>query len=441
MKKIYLLAFASFIFGTLSAQSPGCTTNVYPANQVNNISPTPYVTFKWNPVPGASSYDVYVSTKMPPKQLVGSSLTDSFHFYTADYGSIYYWYVVPKNADGAAIGCSSSATSFITSSPPPPPANDDCEGATDLSTAVVDGTTLGATQTLQAVSCGGYAGTADDDVWYQFTALTTGSVLVTLNGNGTFDGVLQTFRGACGSLVALSCSDTSQAGGREQITMNAVKGTSYKIRVYSFGSQITDRGDFTVLATGSALPISLLSFKGEHSGNQNILSWSTATELNNSGFEIQYSFDRNDFRKLAIVNSKATNGNSSSVLSYQYTDNKAPGGNVYYRLMQIDKDGHYSYSNVVLIKGEKINALALNMMYPNPAKNKLNLVVSSPENNNINIMITDLAGKKVYNEAFSLINGGNNLDLDIAKLPAGTYFLSAACNNGCKTAVSKFVKE
>jgi hypothetical protein len=109
--------------------------------------------------------------------------------------------------------------------------------------------------------------------------------------------------------------------------------------------------------------------------------------------------------------------------------------------MQIDKDHQSSYSNVILIKGEKINALTLNMMYPNPAKNTLNLVVSSPENSNINIMITDLAGKKVYQQAFSLINGGNNLDLNIAKLPAGTYFLKAICNNGCKSAVSKFVKE
>ena len=441
MKKLYLLAFVSFIFCNLSAQSPGCTTNLSPVNQATNVSPSPNVTFKWNPVAGAVSYDVYVSTKIPPKQLVGTSVSDSFNFYNADYSTIYYWYVVPKNASGAAIGCSSSATSFVTSAPPPPPGNDDCFGATDLSSTIIDGSTLGGTQSSPAIACGGYAGTADDDVWYQFTALTTGSVMVTMNGSGTFDGVLQAYRGDCSSLVSLNCSDTAQAGGREQMTINVIAGTNYKIRVYSYGGQITDRGDFRISASGSALPISLLSFKGEHSGNQNILTWATANELNNAGFEVQYSFNRTDFRKLGFVNSKSANGNSSSVLNYQYVDNKAPGGNVYYRLRQIDKDGQSSYSNVILIKGEKINALTLNMIYPNPAKNTLNLVVSSPENNNISIMITDIAGKKVYQQGFSLINGGNNLDLDIAKLPAGTYFLKAACNNGCKTAVSKFVKE
>ncbi len=441
MKKLYLLAFVSFIFCKLSAQSPGCTTNVSPVNQVTNVNPNPYVTFKWNAVTGATSYDIYVSTKIPPKQLVGSSITDSFHFYNADYGTVYNWYVVPKNAAGSAIGCTSSATSFMTSSAPTAPTNDNCVGAIDLSTAVINGTTVGATQTLAAISCGGYKGTADDDVWYQFTALTTGSVLVTLNGSANFDGVLQAYRGPCNALVNLACSDTSQEGGREQIALNAVAGTSYKIRVYSYGSQMNDKGDFTISASGSALPISLLSFRGEHSGNTNILSWSTANELNNSGFEVQYSFTGTDFRKVTFVNSKAVNGNSNSVLNYQYIQDKAPGGNVYYRLMQKDKDGQSSYSNVILIKGDKINSLSLDMLYPNPAKNKLNLIISSPENNNISIVMTDLAGKKVYQQTFSIANGGNNLDLDITKLPAGTYFLKAACANGCKTAVSKFVKE
>ena len=118
----------------------------------------------------------------------------------------------------------------------------------------------------------------------------------------------------------------------------------------------------------------MLSFKGEHVGNNNVLSWSTATELNNQGFEIQYSFNGKDFRNLGFVTSKQNSGNSSSVLNYQYTDTKGIGGNVYYRLMQVDKDGRPNYSNVVLIKGNQINALSLNAVYPNPAKDKLNLI-------------------------------------------------------------------
>ena len=440
MKKTFTIIILFLSFGVLKAQVPSCATNVSPANASTNVSPTPYITLKWNTVPGAVLYNVYLDAKLPPTTLVATVLTDSVNFYNANYSTIYYWYVVPVNGSGAAIGCGANTTTFITSPPPPAPFNDDCVGAADLTTTQT-GTTLGATQSQPADPCGGFTGSADDDVWYQFTALTTGQVLVTLDGNSNFDGVLEVFKGNCGSLTYVSCSDVTQKGGSEAVTINALVGTSYKIRVYSFGPNLSDRGGFTISAAGAPLPISLLSFKGEHTGNSNVLSWSTATEFNNRGFEVQYSFNGKDFKKLGFVSSKQNSGNSSSVLNYQYTDSKATGGNVYYRLMQINKDGSFNYSNVVLVKGGLINALSLNAVYPNPAKDNLNLIVSSPVNNTINVIITDLAGKMVRRQAFSILNGGNNLDFDVSSLPAGSYFIKAICANGCETSVSKFVKE
>ncbi len=440
MKKIFTLITLSVIFTTLKAQVPSCSTNVSPANATTNVSPTPYITLKWNPVPGAILYNVYLDAKLPPTTLLGTVLTDSLNFYNADYSTIYYWYVVPVNGSGAAIGCGVNTTTFITTPPPPAPFNDDCAGATDLTTTNT-GTTLGATQSQPADPCGGFTGSADDDVWYQFTALTTGTVVITLDGNSNFDGVLEVFKGNCGSLTNVACSDFTQKGGSESITLNALAGTHYKIRVYSFGPNLSDRGGFTISAAGSPLPISLVNFKGENAGNSNLLSWSTTTEINNQGFEIQFSFNGKDFRNLAFVNSKQNSKNAGSVLNYQYTDSKGIGGNVYYRLMQLDKDGKTNYSNVILIKGNVVNTLSLNAVYPNPAKDKLNLIVSSPVNNNINIIITDLAGKTVKRQAFSVASGGNNLDFDVSLLPAGSYFIKAICNNGCETAVSKFVKE
>lgn len=440
MKKTFTLIILSFFLTTLKAQVPTCSTNVSPANATTNVSPTPYITLKWNPVAGAVAYNVYLDAKLPPTTLVGTVLTDSLNFSNADYSTIYYWYVVPINGSGAAVGCGANTTTFITSAPPPPPSNDDCAGATVLTTSQT-GTTLGATQSQPADPCGGFTGSADDDVWYQFTALSTGAVSINLQGSSNFDGVLEVFKGTCGSLTEVSCSDATQAGGMESITLNALVGTNYKIRVYSFGPNLSDRGTFTLSAAGGPLPISLVNFKGEHVDNNNVLSWSTTTEIDNKGFEIQYSFNGKDFRDLAFVNSKQNSKNTGSVLDYQYNDTKGIGGNVYYRLMQVDKDGQLSYSNVLLIKGNQISALSLNAVYPNPAKDKLNVIVSSPVNNSIRIIITDLAGKTVKRQAFSIVNGGNNLDFNVSLLPAGTYFIKAICNNGCETAVSKFVKE
>jgi hypothetical protein len=444
MKKLYSLIILCFFLANTHAQSPGCVTNVSPTAGATNVNPYPYVTFKWNPFPGAVSYDVYVSTKIPPKQLVGNTSSDSFHFINGNYNTTYYWYVIPKDAGGNALStgsCVSSNTSFTTSAPPPPPANDDCSGALDITSTTLNGFTVGATESMPAAICNGFAGTANDDIWYQFTANSTGTALITMNGDSNFDGVLEVFSGACGSLTSLTCSDTSQQGGSEQITLNVTAGTNYKVRVYNFFNTLSTRGTFTIEATGSTLPVTLINFKGVRVGNNNVLSWSTATEVNNKGFQVQYSFDGNDFQNMSFVNSRANNGNSNSIINYQYTDSKNLSGNVYYRLLQIDKDGHTSYSNIILIKGDKSKSLRLNAIYPNPARNNLNLTVYSPFKNQIKVMITDITGKTVQKQAFSIVDGGNNLDMNIAKLPAGSYFIKAICKDGCQTPVTKFVKQ
>jgi hypothetical protein len=438
MKKTFTLFFLLLTFSLVKSQT--CTTNVSPANTTTNVSPTPYITLKWDSVPGATSYQVYLDAKLPPSTLIGSTSADTLNFYNATYSTIYYWNVVPIFSGSPKTSCGANTTSFITSAPPPTPSNDDCVGATNLTTSQT-GTTLGATQSQPADPCGGFTGSADDDVWYQFTALSTGAVTINLEGSSNFDGVLEVFKGNCGSLTEVACSDATSAGGTETINLNALVGTNYKIRVYSFGPNLSDRGTFTISAAGGPLPISLVSFKGEHSGNSNILTWSTATELNNKGFEVQYSFNGKDFKDLAFVASKENSKNNGSDLNYQYTDSKGVGGNIYYRLEQVDVNGNTNYSGVVLVKGNSINALSLNSVYPNPAKDRLNLIISSPVNNNINIIITDLAGKIVKRQAYSVVSGGNNVDFDVSALPAGSYFIKANCNNGCESAVSKFVKE
>jgi hypothetical protein len=439
MKKTFTLFILSICFTALKAQVPDCATNISPANTSTNVSPAPYVTLQWTAVPGAVFYNVYLNAKIPPTDLVGTVVSNSFNYDKAEYNKVYNWYVVPVNASGAAIGCGVTTTSFITGPPPPAPFNDDCEGAIDLSSAIT-GSTIGASQSQPADPCG-YTGTADDDVWYQFTALTTGTVSVNLNANPDFDGVLEVFKGNCGSLTYVACSDVNQRGGGEALTVNALAGTNFKVRVYSFGSNLNDRGNFTISASGSPLPISLIDFKGEHINNTNVLSWSTATEVNNKGFQVQYSFNGKDFKDLGFVSSKQNNGNSSAVLNYQFTDSKNTGGNVYYRLVQTDKDGQTSLSKIILVKGGKINSLSINAIYPNPAKDKLNLVVASPSNNTINVIVTDLAGKTVRRQVFSVADGGNNLNMDISALSPGTYFIKADCSDGCKTPVTKFVKQ
>ncbi len=189
------------------------------------------------------------------------------------------------------------------------------------------------------------------------------------------------------------------------------------------------------------LPVTLSSFKGERQGAKNLLLWTTASEQNNKGYELQRSANDENFSPIAFVSSKAVNGNSNTTLRYNYMDEKQFNGNCYYRLKQIDFDGKSTFSNVILIKGTRTNSIVLSSVYPNPAKHQLNISISAPASEKITMIVTEIIGKIVLQQTAQLQSGDNNLKINVSGLLAGTYLIKATCSNGCETVVSKFVKE
>ncbi len=204
-----------------------------------------------------------------------------------------------------------------------------------------------------------------------------------------------------------------------------------------------ESGRTEVLATVNdcAMPVTLVNFKGERKGEVNQLDWTTLTEVNNAGFELQRSADGAAFTKLAYVASRTVDGNSTSSLTYTFDDVRPFAGNSYYRLKQLDKDGKFSYSPVVLIKGAKANSVIISSIYPNPVRNQLNMVVAAPSAEKVNLLVTDFSGKVVIQQAAQLVSGDNQLQVPVQQLSSGTYIIKAICANGCETAVHKFVKQ
>ena len=190
-----------------------------------------------------------------------------------------------------------------------------------------------------------------------------------------------------------------------------------------------------------ALPVKLLEFTGTKEGTTNLLTWRTATEQNNRGFELQRSIKSIEFSTIGFVPTKANNGNSTAELSYNYKDKKPPSGGYYYRLKQVDFDGKFTYSNVVFIKGETFTQLTLLALFPNPTHQLLNIVLEAPAVQQVQIVITDIAGKIVYQQTLELAKGTNNEVMNVAGLAKGTYVVKIICADGCEGAVSKFVKQ
>ncbi|MEQ8582488.1 MAG: T9SS type A sorting domain-containing protein [Marinoscillum sp.] len=112
----------------------------------------------------------------------------------------------------------------------------------------------------------------------------------------------------------------------------------------------------------SALPVTLISFSGAFEGNTISLSWSTASEVNNDYFEVERSQDGHDFEMVARVSG---NGNSKSLIKYEYSDEQVSANVYYYRLLQVDFDGEFEYFPAIAIAasptpGERFS------VFPNP---------------------------------------------------------------------------
>ncbi len=137
---------------------------------------------------------------------------------------------------------------------------------------------------------------------------------------------------------------------------------------------------------------------------QLILNWSTATESNNIGFEVERKSDK-EFVTIGFINGA---GNSTEPQKYSYTDNDLEAGRYEYRLKQIDFDGNYDYSNVVDVEINILNSLTLEQNYPNPFNPSTRIKYSIPESGFVNITIYNLLGEKVTELVNEESSAGNH---------------------------------
>ena len=205
--------------------------------------------------------------------------------------------------------------------------------------------------------------------------------------------------------------------------------------------QIPSFSTFYMHAGSVALPVTITSLTGQRVGSKISLHWTTATEINNKGFEIERSADGLRFIKVMYLATNAPGGNSTASISYDADDIAPMSGVNYYRIKQIDKDGKATYSNAVAVRGLPVSLLTLGTLYPNPAKEKITAYFQSPVAVDITVIISDMTGKVIRKQAAGLSVGDNNVALDVNTLPPGSYMIKAICKDGCETAFRKFTKQ
>ncbi|NUN10637.1 MAG: T9SS type A sorting domain-containing protein [Ignavibacteriaceae bacterium] len=188
---------------------------------------------------------------------------------------------------------------------------------------------------------------------------------------------------------------------------------------------------FDELAFGiTPVPVELTSFTASVTDGGVVLNWSTATEVNNRGFEIEKSENGN----WNVIGYVEGNGTVTSTRNYTFTDVTAPG-KYSYRLKQIDFDGSFTYSNAVETEFMP-SEFSLGQNYPNPFNPETKISFTLPVQENVTIKIFDLTGKEVK----TLVNGKmeagkHSLTLNAEGLSSGVYFYQMTA--GSFTSVKK----
>ena len=166
----------------------------------------------------------------------------------------------------------------------------------------------------------------------------------------------------------------------------------------------------------SVLPVTLFNFRGEIKNNEALLSWSTANEINNKGFEVEQSHDNKTLSSIGFVSAIKT---STGVNNYSFTSSELLSGANYYRLKQVDNDGASRLSSVVKLDFSKF-AWAI---FGNPSNNTF-IQLQTETQSNVAVQIVTLNGQLIQTiRKGNLSQGTYNIPLNLSNVPHGIYIV------------------
>ena len=245
------------------------------------------------------------------------------------------------------------------------------------------------------------------------------------------------------------------AADPEWLTLNNYSGTIYSGNSINVGLLINtdgiDLGDYSMdmeittndplhplmvvpitMTVSSEVPVELVSFSAEMVDGNVVLNWSTATETNNNGFQIEKREKSNvkgqtEFNFVGFVSGKGTTTERSF---YSYTKKNEKPGTYLYRLKQIDFDGTSSYSNEIEVEVSGPKDFALYQNYPNPFNPSTIIKFALPVKTNLSLSVYNTLGEKVA-EIFNgeLEEGYHEMIFNASGLSSGIYFYKIESEN------------
>ena len=172
------------------------------------------------------------------------------------------------------------------------------------------------------------------------------------------------------------------------------------------------------------IPVELVSFTSSQEDKKVILNWRTATETNNSHFEVERKFKNNEWEKIAVVSGSGT---ITEYRDYYYEDDYSSlpyNGPVLYRLKQVDYNGDYKYSEILNVEVEFTpTEISISQNYPNPFNPETTIKYWLNAEENVSIKIYNSLGQELETLVSSIQNAGTySVKWNAGSYASGIYF-------------------
>ncbi|HEY4651105.1 MAG TPA: T9SS type A sorting domain-containing protein [Pontibacter sp.] len=205
-------------------------------------------------------------------------------------------------------------------------------------------------------------------------------------------------------------------------------------------SSLTHSGYYTLGRVITPLPVELMNFTAARAGHEVVLRWATASEQNNSGFEVQVSSDGITYQKIGFVESRV--GTSSVKQEYSFTDSRSSkSGRQYYRLRQLDYDGTSKVYGPRMVDFGTVTRTVPAVVFPNPFTGSLRMNMQAVAGGIANVKLYTTTGKLLAEEQVQIEVGKNEQALSLAEAAykPGLYLLVIELNGTQQTI--KLMKE
>ena len=200
--------------------------------------------------------------------------------------------------------------------------------------------------------------------------------------------------------------------------------------IYTFTSNNSTPASFgnsrfkLILGSTSSLPVKFISYEAKARNNDVVVNWTTASEINNDHFEIEFSKNAVDFEKVGQVKGA---GNSTKVINYNFVHTGILfNEDLYYRIKQVGTNGDFQYTNIMTVDAQKAKIISEPsvLVYPNPSTNVFNIRMNSTSDKLMNITILDMLGREIA--TYSNLSSEEEFVYNAENLKASVYFVQVS---------------